>query len=119
MEEITAVHDPAYIQQLEETIQTQAPTVVADFDDPDGFTYVTSTSFDDARKVITVLLSVLHAALHLPFTGKPCAIKAQGALPRLMGIAGSGPPPISVPHWPPFSNVWSVAKANSAHPAQM
>lgn len=51
MEEITAVHDPDYIQQLQETIETQAPTVVADFDDPDGFTYVTSTSFDDARKV--------------------------------------------------------------------
>ena len=51
IEEITAVHDTDYIQQLQETIDTQAPTVVADFDDPDGFTYVTSTSFDDARKV--------------------------------------------------------------------
>lgn len=51
IEEITAVHDSDYIQQLQETIETQAPTVVADFDDPDGFTYVTSTSFDDARKV--------------------------------------------------------------------
>lgn len=51
IEEITAVHDTDYVQQLQETIETQAPTVVADFDDPDGFTYVTNTSFDDARKV--------------------------------------------------------------------
>ena len=51
MEEITAVHDPVYIQQLQEAIGSSAPTVVADFDDPDGFTYVTSTSFDDACKV--------------------------------------------------------------------
>lgn len=51
MEEITAVHDIEYVQQLKDTAENKAPTVVADFDDPDGFTYITSTSFDDALKV--------------------------------------------------------------------
>ena len=51
MEEITAVHDLDYIQQLKDTAENNSPTVVADFDDPDGFTYMTSTSFDDALKV--------------------------------------------------------------------
>lgn len=51
MDEITAVHDLEYIQQLKDTAENKAPTVVADFDDPDGFTYMTSTSFDDALKV--------------------------------------------------------------------
>lgn len=54
MEEITAVHDANYIQQLKDTSENKAPTVVADFDDPDGFTYMTSTSFDDALKVTFV-----------------------------------------------------------------
>ena len=53
-EEITAVHDADYIQQLKNTAENKAPTVVADYDDPDGFTYMTSTSFDDALKVFTV-----------------------------------------------------------------
>ena len=52
MDEITAVHDADYIQQLKDTAENKAPTVVADFDDPDGFTYMTRTSFDDALKVI-------------------------------------------------------------------
>ena len=52
MEEITAVHDADYVQQLKHTAENTAPTVVADFDDPDGFTYMTSTSYDDALKVI-------------------------------------------------------------------
>lgn len=51
MEEVTAVHDLEYVQQLKDTAENKAPTVVADFDDPDGFTYMTSTSFDDALKV--------------------------------------------------------------------
>ena len=51
MEEVHAVHDSEYVQQLKETASTKAPTVVADFDDPDGFTYMTSTSYDDALKV--------------------------------------------------------------------
>lgn len=54
IEEIAAVHDADYVQQLKDTAENKAPTVVADFDDPDGFTYMTSTSFDDALKVITV-----------------------------------------------------------------
>lgn len=54
-EEITAVHDADYVQQLKDTADNKAPTVVADYDDPDGFTYMTSTSFDDALKVITNL----------------------------------------------------------------
>lgn len=52
MDEITAVHDADYIQQLKDTAENKAQTVVADFDDPDGFTYMTRTSFDDALKVI-------------------------------------------------------------------
>ena len=51
MEEVTAVHEADYIQQLKDTADNKAPTVVADFDDPDGFTYMTSTSYDDALKV--------------------------------------------------------------------
>ena len=54
MEEITAVHDIEYVQQLKDTADNKAPTVVADFDDPDGFTYMTSTSFDDALKVFNL-----------------------------------------------------------------
>ena len=50
-EEVGAVHDNEYVQQLKETASTKAPTVVADFDDPDGFTYMTNTSYDDALKV--------------------------------------------------------------------
>ena len=53
MEEITTVHDADYIQQLKDTADNKAPAVIADFDDPDGFTYMTSTSFDDALKVTT------------------------------------------------------------------
>lgn len=64
IEEITAVHDADYVQQLQETIETQAPTVVADFDDPDGFTYVTNTSFDDARQVHTPSLGTIPPRLH-------------------------------------------------------
>lgn len=64
MEEVTAVHDADYIQQLKDTADNKAPTVVADFDDPDGFTYMTSTSFDDALKV-TVPSSFCNQGVHV------------------------------------------------------
>lgn len=54
IEEVTAVHDAEYVQQLKDTAENKAPTVVADFDDPDGFTYMTTSSFDDALKVTFV-----------------------------------------------------------------
>ena len=51
LEEVGAVHDTDYVDQLKRTAESHAPTVIADFDDPDGFTYMTSTSYDDALKV--------------------------------------------------------------------
>ena len=70
MEEITAVHDADYIQQLKDTAENKAPMVVADFDDPDGFTYMTSTSFDDAVKVILACWRTLSQAWQL--SCRPC-----------------------------------------------
>ncbi|KAL3135763.1 hypothetical protein ABBQ32_007326 [Trebouxia sp. C0010 RCD-2024] len=63
MEEITAVHDADYIQQLKDTAENKAPTVVADFDDPDGFTYMTGTSFDDALKASGAALALVDAVV--------------------------------------------------------
>ena len=48
------MHQSEYVQRVRETAANAKPgepTVVADFDDPDGFTYVHQSSFADALQV--------------------------------------------------------------------
>ncbi|GAB4819942.1 hypothetical protein N2152v2_006988 [Parachlorella kessleri] len=45
-EEVARVH--SYVDELRKTCRERVPAAVADIGDPDGVTYVTSTSFEDA-----------------------------------------------------------------------
>ena len=59
------MHQSEYVQRVRETAANAKPgepTVVADFDDPDGFTYVHQSSFADALQVRRRRL-VCHTAL--------------------------------------------------------
>ena len=64
-EEVACVHQSEYVQRVRETAANAKPgepTVVADFDDPDGFTYVHQSSFADALQVRSRCL-MCHTAL--------------------------------------------------------
>ena len=51
MEQLTAVHNTEYVARLREAVATRAPSVLADEADPDGITYITRTSYEDALMV--------------------------------------------------------------------
>ncbi len=65
------MHQLDYVQRVRETAANAKPgepTVVADFDDPDGFTYVHQSSFADALQVRRRCL-LCSAVLWRGFTG--------------------------------------------------
>lgn len=51
-DEVAKVH--SYVDELRTTCAERAPAAVADIGDPDGVTYVTSSSFDDALRASLV-----------------------------------------------------------------
>ncbi|KAK9828772.1 hypothetical protein WJX72_002008 [[Myrmecia] bisecta] len=63
LKELETVHCGKFIRSLRETIETKAPTVVADFDNPDENTYVTRASFDAALKASGAALALVDAVV--------------------------------------------------------
>ncbi len=54
-EDVELVHATEHITKMRQKANTEAPCVVADFEEPpDNVTYVTKTSYEDALKVMPI-----------------------------------------------------------------
>ncbi|EFN52004.1 hypothetical protein CHLNCDRAFT_139540 [Chlorella variabilis] len=69
LEDVRRVH--SYVDELRRVAAEEAPKAVADIGDPDGVTYVTQTSFDDALRAAGAATALVDAVVSASRGGGP------------------------------------------------
>ena len=88
LEEIAWVH--SYARELQRVVAEEAPTSVADEGDPDGVTYVTPSSWDDALLAAGTAMSLVDAVVEAAAAAAAAAAGGEGAGAVEAGAPGGG-----------------------------